>query len=312
MAQLVPYEKTDEEAWNNFVKESKNGTFLFDRGYMDYHSDRFEDASFMVYDEDELIAIIPGNISGETYYSHQGLTYGGVLSTTDMTAATMVNIFDTLITQLEKQNLERIIYRAIPHIYHEVPAEEDLYALFREDAHLIHREVSSAVNLNNPVEFRDGRSWGARKGRREGITAERTDDFRRFMEIEAELLRERYDEEPTHTPDEMELLASRFPDNIKLFTSYLDEELISGVLIYETETVAHTQYIAGTDTGRDYHASDVILDYLINDYYTDKQYFDFGISTEDGGEYLNEGLAFFKEGFGARSVVYDTYEIPLT
>lgn len=278
---------------------------------MDYHSHLFEDASYLVYEDGELIGVIPGNIDGSTYYTHQGLTYGGVVCDAKMTAKTMTEVFTEWTSILADQNIDQIVYRAIPHIYHSLPAEEDLYALFREDSILVKREMSSAINLADPIGFRDGRAWAAQKGRREGVTVEQSDDFERFMEIEAELLRERYDEEPTHSPDEMKLLAERFPKHISLFASYLDGELISGVLIYETETVAHTQYIAGTDTGRDLHASDVILDYLINDHYTDKRYFDFGISTEDGGRSLNEGLAFFKEGFGARSVVYDTYEINL-
>jgi hypothetical protein len=311
MVRLEEYEDRNESEWNEFVTRSKNATFLFDRGYMDYHSDRFNDASFLVYDEDDLVGMIPGNISGSTYYSHQGLTYGGVLCDVEMTAELMIDIFNRWTSRLTEQGLDNIVYRAIPHIYHTIPAEEDLYALFRKDAQLVQREVSSAINLNEPVEFRDGREWAADKGRREGVTVEQTDDFRRFIEIETELLKERYDEEPTHTPDEMELLAGRFPDNIKLFASSSEGNLISGVLVYETENVAHTQYIADTDKGRDLHASDVILDYLINEYYTEKQYFDFGISTEDGGNYLNEGLVFFKEGFGARSVVYDTYELTL-
>lgn len=311
MVRLESYKSEDSDEWNSFVEQSKNGTFLFDRNYMDYHSHLFEDSSYLVYEDNELVAVIPGNIDGSTYYTHQGLTYGGVVCDGQMTAQMMVNVFDEWTSILAGRDIDQIRYSAIPHIYHSYPAEEDLYALFRNDATLVQREVSSAINFSDPIEFRDGRAWGARKGRREGVTVEQSDEFERFMEIEAELLRERYDEEPTHSPDEMRLLADRFSNHINLFASYLDGELISGVLVYETDTVAHTQYIAGTDKGRDLHAGDVIMDYLIKDYYTDKRYFDFGISTEEGGKTLNEGLAFFKEGFGARSVVYDTYEIDL-
>lgn len=311
MVRIVSYEEDLENEWNEFVERSKNATFLFNRQYMDYHSDRFHDSSFLIYDDDELVGLIPGNRDGSKYYTHQGLTYGGVLSDVGMTAQLMLEIFDRWKARLAEQGLSEIVYRAIPHIYHKIPAEEDLYALFREDAQLVKREVSSAVSLENPVEFRDGRAWGARKGRREGVAVEQTEDFHRFMEIEASLLEERYDEQPTHAPHEMELLADRFPDNINLFASYDQGDLISGVVVFETECVAHTQYIASTDAGRDLHASEVIIDYLINEYYSDKRYFDFGISTEDGGTSLNTGLAFFKESFGARSIVYDTYKVAL-
>ena len=65
--------------WDEFVAKSKNGTFLFDRNYMDYHADRFADFSLMFYnDKHKLCALLPANIDDGTLYSHQGLTYGGL------------------------------------------------------------------------------------------------------------------------------------------------------------------------------------------------------------------------------------------
>lgn len=45
--------------------------------------------------------------------------------------------------------------------------------------------------------------------------------------------------------------------------------------------------------------------------FNDKKFFSFGISTENKGKVLNEGLAFFKEAFGARGVVNNAYELVL-
>ena len=42
------------------------------------------------------------------------------------------------------------------------------------------------------------------------------------------------------------------------------------------------------------------------------RWIDFGISTEERGQRLNEGLASYKEGFGARAVNYDTYALSTT
>jgi hypothetical protein len=83
------------------------------------------------------------------------------------------------------------------------------------------------------------------------------------------------------------------------------------VIIYESCQVAHAQYIGTTSEGRKVGALDLIMSYLINDYYAQKKYFDFGISTEDDGRYLNTGLIENKQGFGARAVVYDFYEIDM-
>ena len=65
---IIPYSINRKEVWDQFVAQSKNGTFLFQRNFMDYHADRFFDCSLMIYDgispddeykESSLIACIP-------------------------------------------------------------------------------------------------------------------------------------------------------------------------------------------------------------------------------------------------------------
>lgn len=58
---IIRYAPALADEWNGFVARSKNGTFLFDRRYMDYHSDRFEDYSLMFYREGRLYALMPAN-----------------------------------------------------------------------------------------------------------------------------------------------------------------------------------------------------------------------------------------------------------
>ncbi len=87
--------------------------------------------------------------------------------------------------------------------------------------------------------------------------------------------------------------------------------MIAGVIIFESDQVAHAQYIGVADDGRKCGALDLIMNYLINDYYATKRYFDFGISTEDNGRYLNAGLVENKQSYGARAVVHDFYELDL-
>ena len=108
----------------------------------------------------------------------------------------------------------------------------------------------------------------------------------------------------------MLLIHERFPENIRLFLALgPDGNPWAGTVVYETERVAHAQYIAASAEGKTLGALDCLFDWLIAERYADKAYFDFGISTEQGGTWLNEGLQFQKEGFGARAVVYDAYEI---
>ena len=82
------------EEWDAFVRTSKNGTFLHERRFMDYHADRFSDCSLMIYEDNELVALFPANWDANEFvlYSHQGLTYGGLLLTSETTQHLVLQI----------------------------------------------------------------------------------------------------------------------------------------------------------------------------------------------------------------------------
>ncbi len=310
--QVVQYDSTYRQRWDDFNRAAKNGHFLFFRDYMEYHADRFRDGSLLFFEADKLVALLPGTIAGEQYVSHGGLTFGGFIIDRRMTAPRMLRLFDALVPALVERGLSTLVYKAIPHIYHQVPAEEDLYALFRHGATLIRRDISSTLALRARLPYTKGRKWSVNQGKKRGIVVAQSEDFARFMAIEEYVLGTRYGLKPVHSAEEIAMLAGKFPANIKLFAASLDEEMHAGVIVYENAQVAHAQYISSTDEGKGMGAADRIIDYLINEYYADKEYFDFGISTEQAGRYLNEGLIENKESFGARSVVYDFYELALS
>ena len=304
------YNPEVKNEWDKFVRESRNGTFLFCRDFMDYHADRFTDCSFMFYKENKLVALMPGNISEKTYYSHQGLTYGGLIMDKKLYAADVLVIFAILLSALKKQGVEMFVYKAIPHIYHSLPAEEDLYALFRNNARLMVRNISSAILSRQQLQYTDLRKRGVSKARRMGMQVRRNADIQTFWEILTQNLRMRHNTNPVHSIVEITKLMNIFPDNIELYTVDYQGEIYAGVVMFVTGQVAHVQYVAGISEGQNQGATDFLIDFLIKKY-SDKAYFDFGISTEKEGTYLNEGLIHQKEGFGARAVNYDTYLINL-
>ena len=172
--------------------------------------------------------------------------------------------------------------------------------------------MSATIDRRTRLPFSKGRNWSFNQARKHGLSVEQETDFSVFMEIEEELLSAKYDARPAHTAAEMTLLASRFPSNIKLFAARKDSEMLAGVIVYETERVSHTQYIGSREEGRRLGALDLILRHLIQDRYFNKDYFDFGISTEQGGRYLNVRLAENKQSYGARATVYDWYSLDLS
>ena len=306
------YSHEKKALWNDFVSKAKNGNFLFYRDYMEYHRDRFQDHSLLFFKGGNLVGLLPANLEHQTLHSHAGLTFGGVISSYDMTQSLMLGIFDKLIEHCKKEGITQVIYRAIPHIYHTFPADEDLYALFRNNARLIGRNLSSSIFLPEKVPFDSRRKENLRKARKNGLVVKRSYDLKSFMALAEFVLMEKHGVRPVHTVEELAYLMDRFPDNIKLFVSSKQDTMMSGIVIYESENVAHGQYAANSNAGRTIGAQDIIEDYLINEYYKDKRYFDFGISTLKLGKELNEGLLIRKEGFGASAINYDFYELILS
>lgn len=311
MVSITPYSNKYFQEWNDFITNSKNATFLFHRDYMDYHSDRFQDCSLMFFKEDELIALLPASVQEDVLYSHQGLTYGGLLLNSKIGTQLVLECFTQLRSYLIENKFKKLVYKVIPYIYHKLPANEDLYALFRVGAKLCRRDLSSTIEMGSRLDFSTRRKRGIKKAQKHDIICRESLDLESFHQMLSQVLSHRHAVKPTHSLAEIKLLKSRFSKTIKLFAAYSAGEMLAAVLVYEIDTVVHVQYITSSEEGRMLGALDLLFDFLIHRIYPSKKFFDFGISTEDQGMYLNEGLVSQKEEFGGRATVYDTYELIL-
>ena len=313
MISLRRYTANDAEAWDAFVATAKNATFLFMRGYMDYHSDRFTDHSLMFYDDNSLYALLPANISGDTLYSHQGLTYGGILLGEKAPTPTTLSLFDALNEYLRNIGVRRVVYKPVPHVYHTLPAEEDLYALYwRCKARVTKRDIGTMLEFGNSPRWARLRRRGMKHAQEAGITVGEDDNLEAFWKVLEQNLWDCHGVKPVHTVEEMRLLKNRFPENIRLYNAYLGDAVVGGILLYIYKNVVHAQYSSATPEGKHMGALDIIYDRLLNHDFTEYKYFDWGRSTEGDGHTLNENLIMQKEGFGGRAVIYDTYEYTLS
>ena len=308
MFEIKKYSPADRTAWDQFVKTSKNGTFLFERAYMDYHSDRFTDFSLLIFRKGRLYALLPANRVADTLHSHQGLTYGGFVMNDRATVSDVLEMFGAVNLFLRQNGFSKVVYKAIPYIYDRIPAQEDLYALFRAGATQIAGNISSAIYSEDRLKFTESRKSGLRKARAAGLRVTESDDLATFWNILSTNLEDKYSVKPVHTLAEISLLKSRFPKHIKLYLCLHEDTPLGGTLVYETGRVVHTQYISANLAGKNSGALDLLFDYLINKKYADIPIFDFGQSTENSGYILNENLNFQKEGFGGRGVMYNVYE----
>lgn len=311
MFEIIRYTIDYKNAWNQFVSKSKNGTFLFLRDYMDYHAERFYDNSFLIYRKGKLYGLLPANRVGTTLYSHQGLTYGGYILDSKATVLDVLEMFEQVNKKLKIEGFERVIYKTIPFIYHIYPAQEDLYALFRLNAKIIGRNISSTIIQSNKIKFIESRKAGIRKAKANDIKVKISNDLETFWQILDTNLKKKYAVRPVHSLHEIKLLQSRFFQNIKLYLAYKEDKVLGGTLLYLTNMVAHTQYISASLEGKELGVLDLLFDYVINTECPNYPYFDFGQSTEQMGNILNESLIFQKEGFGGRGVCYDVYEYEL-
>ncbi|MGI8921056.1 MAG: GNAT family N-acetyltransferase [Solirubrobacteraceae bacterium] len=306
---VASYSSSDRAAWDEFIAQARNSHFFFRRGYLEYHSDRFTDASLIVRERGGIVAVMPASVDNGVVTSHAGLTFGGVLSRRRLSAAAILRVVRAIVEYLGERGVTRLVYKPAPHIYHTYPCEEDLYAFDVAGARLISRELCSVIVPAQAARFADSRGARVERARSKGVNVERSGEYEAFLALEEELLRTKYGVSPAHSGPEMALLAERFPDHIMLFEARRGGTLLAGTIVYETERVAHTQYIATTEEGRRLGALDVICDELIARRFASKPYLSLGVSTTDNG--FNPGLVHNKESFGARGIVHDHYELTI-
>ncbi len=304
------YTASRKQKWDTFVSASKNATFLFSRDYMDYHSDRFADHSLMIFNDHDLVAVLPANLNaGGALVSHEGLTYGGLLVSRGAKLGNVLAIFHAVLKNLSETRISKLLLKPIPGFYNTLPNDDVAYALFLLEARLYRRDTSTAISQMDRLPFRKGHKGLIKKAATMGIHIAQEASFRPFWELVlTPQLAARYGAKPVHALEEITLLASRFPEQIKQFSAYQEDDIVAGATIYETPTVAHVQYSAVTEKGRQIGAQAFLFSSLIEQY-KDKRFFDFGTSNEKDGRALNHGLLDWKEGFGARCHTHDFYEI---
>lgn len=327
--EIVRYTQDMAQEWDEFVAEAKNSSFMFMRGFMDYHSDRFQDCSWIVRKKNKPVALLPANLDEEgILHSHQGLTYGGwILPQNHLDGSDLLEIFDIAIAEWRRLGIKALDYKPLPHIYASSPAQEDLYVLFRHGAVISEVNMSEAIDLNNlrrvaserGISFAQAVTDGYNKLRKRSLAKAESLDYhiyesdnaRALIALVSECLRERHDAVPVHTADELQLLRDRFPNNIRLhFLSY-QNELQAAVCIFDTGIVAHAQYIATTPLARELNLLTPLFHKLITETYSSRCYFDFGTSNERHGMVLNAGLLRQKASYGAGAVAYPRYQLEL-
>lgn len=292
------------------MDQAKNATFLFKRDFMEYHQDRFNDYSLLIYKKEKLISILPANKNDGVVYSHLGLTYGGLVVKKDAKFTDTWEAWKTVLKFLQDNDFQKLIVKEMPSMYTSYPSDEFSYLMYILKAKLVRTDVASSIYLPEALKIQSNRKEGVKKAERAGLTIKEEPNFEAFWnEILIPNLEKRHGASPVHSVSEISTLHSKFPKNIRQFNVYSDTNIVAGATIFETKRVAHVQYISANENRQELGALDFLFNSIITETFMGKQYFDFGTSNENQGNNLNKGLLYWKECFGARSMTQRYYEI---
>lgn len=310
--EIVRYHKSLMQAWDAYIQSTCNGHFLFLRNYMDYHSDRFRDHSLIFMQNERIVALMPACEENGVIFSHKGLTFGGLLYGPQTKASKVIAIFMFMVRYLKENGFSTLIYKPTPWMYHCMPAEADIYALYNLGAQITAMQLAVIIDYSRRYPYSELRRRSFKKASRASLVIRESSDWGTYMNMLNTLLLERHGVSAVHTAEEMLLLQTRFPRNIRLLVAEHSGQMLAGAVLYITDVVIHTQYLANSKTGMSLGALDLVLKEAIEFYADKKRYFCFGSCTDREGKSLNLGLLHQKETFGGQAVTYNHWALDLS
>jgi hypothetical protein len=322
--ELRRYEECLHARWDEFVQDSRNGTLYHTRRFLSYHPPgRFEDHSLYFVKDGRWLGVLPAVLresdQGLVLSSHPGASYGGLVLAPQARLQDVYAMLTNTISYAEARGCAGIhLLRLPPVCYHRLPAQELDFALTRLGFQMERRELSSVIEFTPGLAIEklltESTAYSARKAARAGLTIAESSDFPAFWEILSATLWQRHEVRPTHTLEEIQTLRDLWPDRIKLFGAFQNEKLIAGVVIFVCNARAfYTMYIAQDFAYQELRPLKLLLPQLMRwGQANGFRFIDLGISTESAGTLVNWGLFQFKESFGARGLVRDSYILNLT
>jgi len=302
LGQLIvqSYQNDLKAAWDAVVDKSINGTFIHKRDFMEYHGDRFQECSLIFFLDEQAVAILPAEKSSEKVFSYRGLTYAGWIMTERMQGELLSLLIRDTLQYFKLKGFQSLEIRSVPDFFCLGNQAELKHVLNQSKPQLVHNGIFYTTPL--PFQVLDrGRKWGIKKAISQSLRVNESVDFEGFWTtvLEPHLL-EKFKNKPVHSLTDISFLKGCFPENIKLFAVYLNEEMIAGTVLFISKNAVHTQYIASNATGRELRALDLLFDVILNRYNRDKAYLSLGTSLDARTGKPIAGLVQWKESLGAK------------
>ncbi len=298
---ILKYHQTLQRDWDDLIKRSSNGTFLHFRNYMDYHAQRFEDFSLMIYEDLKLRAVLPAHRIENDIFAHKGLTYSDFIFQKKLKTGRKIAIVEQTLQFLYRQNIRNLYIYTIPFIFQSVTDESTAYIYHKTGAGVEKILPFFVIDNRNGTRPNQNRRKNYKKLLQYNFLINNDiDDLEGFWRIVEKNLQKRYGTSPVHSVDEINLLARRFPKQIQLFTVKSKDRILAGALVYFVNQTAHFQYIHAYDDSKSRLAVEFLTFELVKRF-RNYSYISFGNSSVSHNN-LNKNLVYWKESLGCQIV----------
>ncbi|UOR07287.1 GNAT family N-acetyltransferase [Hymenobacter aerilatus] len=310
--QIKRYTPDCAHIWNELIEQSVNGSFMLKRSFMEYHQDRFDDFSCLIWKGSKLLAVFVAalpkqRVRNEHLIAHPGLTYGGVVTASDLQYLLLEELYGALFDFLKQHGFISLTIKLIPRVFCREYSDNGLFVLHKNGFALKNRELNSVIDLTQPFNIGSRQKNNLRKARKSNVQVGVSERFDVFWPILTDNLWQVHGVKPVHTLAEITYLHERHPENIELYVAQVENRILAGVVVFKEahKGYLHSQYISTNAEGRLVGAVDAILYHILQQAQGIYQRLSFGISTVKGE--VNYGLLSYKEGFGAKGEVVETY-----
>lgn len=322
--QIIVYNPNYKTVWDNFVASSNTPILLFYRNFMDYHQHRFIDNSLLIFENKELIALFPANKNienshSQNLYSHQGLTFGGLLTKPKTSFEIKEKIISELLIYAKNNNFKNLIIKQLPNFLQIIPDEVEHYFWQANHAIQMTVDINSVLDLRKPFNWQKRKCRNIAKAKQNNITISKVykisqlldnqDDYREFWNLLTQNLQSRFGINPVHSLVEIMELVNNFSNKISLYVAKMDNQIIAGTLLFDYGNSVHAQYIAANEVGKNLGATDLLFSEILSEMAKNYTYFSFGISNTRKDYEINQGLLAWKQGWGAEIYLHRCYKV---
>jgi len=320
--QIKEYRNEFRDQWEEFVAAANNGTVFHRQQFLDYHpGGRFDNHHLLVHDGSRLMAVVPALIKDEqgsrTVISYGGASYGGLVAARGLGIAEINHIAEAVTDHWSRQGIKRILITQPPLIYMQKPDQYIDFSLAKLGYTYLKREITAVIPLDfNDQEsitgsFRPETRTALRKSNKSGITVRISENIDEFYHILERNLGARHNVTPTHTMAELKKLKKLLPENVIQFTSYLGKRPVAGMTVFVCNPkVILAFYISHDQDYQEFRPVNSVYHQVINwGWENGYRYLDLGTFTLNMQP--NWGLGRFKEGFGAKGYLRETFELRL-